>query len=297
VKMLPIIQPAKLLLVDDIPANLLVLEAVLGGPEYTLVTAHSGQEALALLKQHPDVALILLDVQMPGMNGFDVARHIKQVPEYESIPIIFVTAVHKEDPFVKEGYKAGAIDYFCKPFDPEILKTKVGIYAAFRQRSNLLNEKLRQIKESERLLGATRKLAVILEALPVGVIVTDTKGRVSHANTEIAKILRSVGQIRDDSHGEFISWWERDGQILKNQDGPLMRALSDGHTSNNKIVSIKSPNGTSKSVFISGSPLSGPDGRIVGAVVVLQDASTHLKVEAEIERSVVQMVSPLFQST
>jgi CheY-like chemotaxis protein len=293
----PIVMPAKLLLVDDIPANLLVLEAVLGGPDYTLVTAHSGQEALSLLKQHPDVALILLDVQMPGMNGFDVSRRIKQIPEYENIPIIFITAIHKEDPFVKEGYKAGAIDYFCKPFDPEILKMKVGIYAAFRQRSNFLNEKERQIKESEKLLGASRKLSVILEALPVGVIITDTEGRVCQTNAEILRILKSVEQIRNDSYGEFTSWWERDGQLLKQKGGPLMRALSTGCTSNNKIVSVSCMNGTSKSVFISGSPLSGPDRRNVGAVLVVQDASAHLKVEAEIEKSIVQMVAPLFQGS
>ncbi len=293
----PLVPPAKLLLVDDIPANLLALEAVLGGPEYTLITAHSGQEALSLLQQHPDVALILLDVQMPGMNGFDVARRIKQSPGDENIPIIFITAIHKEDPFVKQGYKAGAVDYFSKPFDPEILKVKVGIYSAFRQRSNLLNEKERQLRESEKLLGASRKLSVILEALPVGVIVADTEGRVSHTNEEVLRILKSVEQIKDDSYAEFISWWKQDGQLLKDPAGPLMRALSEGDASHNKVIGIRCLDGTRKSIFVSGSPLSGLDQRIVGAVLVLQDASAHVEIEAEIEKSIIQMVSPLFQGS
>jgi CheY-like chemotaxis protein len=288
----PLVQPAKLLLVDDLPSNLLVLEAVLGGPDYVLIKATSGPEALSLLKQNPDVALILLDVQMPDMNGFDVSRRIKQMPEFANIPIIFITAIHKEDPFVKEGYKAGAIDYFSKPFDPEILKMKVSIYAAFRQRSNLLNEKERQIKETEKLLNVSRKLSAALEMLPVGVIVADMEGRVCQTNAEVLRILKSVEQIKNDSYGEFISWWESGGQLLKAKDGPLMRALSEGYASHNKIITIKCLDGTAKSVFISGSPLTDLEKRIIGAVLVIQDASAHIEIESEIEESIVQMLSP-----
>src|SRR5580658_8346487 len=151
-----IIRPAKLLLVDDKPANLLALEAVLESNAYKLIFAHSGAEALALLKQNKDTALILLDVQMPEMDGFEVARQIKASPEYHDIPIILITAVFTDNPFATKGYQAGAVDYFSKPFDPEILKLKVGIYSSFRQKAEMLKEKERQIAESEELLRTGR---------------------------------------------------------------------------------------------------------------------------------------------
>src|SRR5690349_17195729 len=109
-----------LLLVDDHPSNLIVLEAVLSDPSYDLVKAHSGQEALDLVNER-DFALILLDVQMPGMDGFETARQIKKLERGKDVPLIFLTAIFKEDPFVRRGYEMGAIDYFGKPFDPEVL--------------------------------------------------------------------------------------------------------------------------------------------------------------------------------
>src|SRR4051812_46592216 len=115
----------KVLAVDDKPANLLALEAVLDDALYTLLQATSGPDALTILRDHPDIALILLDVQMPGMDGFEVARRIKKMAGYEEIPVIFITAICTEDPFVREGYQAGAVDYFSKPFDPDVLRRKV----------------------------------------------------------------------------------------------------------------------------------------------------------------------------
>ena len=121
------LQKTTLLLVDDQRSNLIALEAVLSGPEYNLILAQSGMEAIELVKRH-DIALILLDIQMPGLDGFETARRIKAMESGRDIPIIFITAVYKEDPFIKKGYEAGAIDYFSKPFDPELLKLKVSLY-------------------------------------------------------------------------------------------------------------------------------------------------------------------------
>ncbi len=284
-------QPTKLLLIDDQPANLLVLEAVLGEVDYILIKARSGSEALSLLKVHPDVALILLDVQMPDMDGFEVARRIKANPEFRDIPIIFITAVHRDDPFVTKGYKAGAVDYFSKPFDPEILRLKVEVYASFRRRTQFLNERERQIRESEELLRAGRKLPALLESLSVGVIIADTGGRVLQTNEEVLRILKSVDQTRTDSYGEFLSWWEKDGRFLKNKDGPLMRALSAGHSTHNQIIEIKCLDGTPKSVFTSASALRGPDQKIVGAVAVIEDVTAQKEIEADIEKRIISLVS------
>ena len=281
----------KLLLVDDKPANLLALEAVLGERDYILVRANSGREALTQLQAHRDVALVLLDVQMPGMDGLEAARRIKEVPEFQDIPIIFITAICTEDPFVRKGYEAGGVDYFSKPFDPEILRMKVGIYAAFRQKSILLKEKERQLKESEELLRVGRKLSAILESLSVGVIIADVEGRICQTNEEVAKIFKSAEPTRNDAYGAFLGWWDRDGRLLKDRDGPLMRALTHGQTSHNEIIQITCLDHTVKSVFTSASPLRGLDGHIVGAVVVLQDVTAHREIEQDIEKRIVHLVS------
>ena len=112
---------ANILVVDDKPANLLAMEAVLGS-EHNLVLAGSGEEALALLRARRDIDLILLDVQMPGLDGFETALQVRAVEHCREVPIIFVTAVYTEDPFIRRGYEVGGIDYFSKPFDPEVLR-------------------------------------------------------------------------------------------------------------------------------------------------------------------------------
>lgn len=116
--------PPKILLVDDRPANLLALEAVLEGLGCELVKATSGEEALKELLKH-DFALVLLDVHMPGMDGYTTAAQILARPKTRNLPIVFVTAVYKDDDSVQKGYALGAADYVLKPFVPEIFRAKV----------------------------------------------------------------------------------------------------------------------------------------------------------------------------
>src|SRR4051812_30277906 len=115
----PVMGKARILVVDDRRANLIALEAVLGA-DYEMLFAESGEEALAVMRSRQDVDLILMDVQMPDMDGFETAERIKQMDQVREIPIIFVTAIYTEDPFIRKGYQVGGIDYFSKPFDPEI---------------------------------------------------------------------------------------------------------------------------------------------------------------------------------
>jgi CheY-like chemotaxis protein len=115
-----------ILLVDDLPENLLALEAALDGCGYTLLRATSGEETLRLVMKH-DVDLILLDVQMPGMDGFETAQLIHGKKGFRNIPIIFLTAISKEPQYVRQGYEVGAENYLFKPIDPEDLQRKVHI--------------------------------------------------------------------------------------------------------------------------------------------------------------------------
>ena len=119
--------PANILLVDDDPRNLLALEAVLGGAGWNLVRAGSGEEALKRLLQQ-EFAVIVLDVQMPGMDGFETAALIRDREKLRGTPIIFLTAANRSEMFVAKGYAVGAVDYMLKPFNPEILRSKVAVF-------------------------------------------------------------------------------------------------------------------------------------------------------------------------
>ncbi len=282
----------KVLAVDDKPANLLALEAVLDDAFYILLQAESGTAALTLLGDNPDVALILLDVQMPGMDGFEVARRVKKMVGYEEIPVIFITAICTEDPFVRQGYEVGALDYFSKPFDPDVLRRKVRVYANSHHKSNLLREKERQLRETEELLAATRKQSTLLETLDVGVLVSDAEGRICQANEKVLRILKSVDQAKNDSYGEFLAWWDGSGQLLKTPEGPLLRALRKGEASHDEVIEIRCFDDSQKSISMSASPLRDRRGDIAGAVVVIRDITAHRKTDGEIAKRIVHLMSP-----
>jgi signal transduction histidine kinase len=149
---------ASILLVDDHPANLLTLEAVLEPLGYDLVRAQSGEEALrCLLRQ--DFALILMDVRMPDMDGFQTVALIKERPKMMDVPIIFVSASAREAQDISRGYQYGAVDYLTKPFDPDLLRAKVSVLVALHlqaeriavQREQLMERRLElQVQQAHR---------------------------------------------------------------------------------------------------------------------------------------------------
>ncbi len=133
------IAPINVLLVDDRPENLLSLENLLKSPELTLVKATSGNESLGLMLRH-DFALVLLDVQMPEMDGFEVAKLMRSSAKTRHIPIIFITAINKEPRHVFKGYKAGAVDYIFKPLNPEILRSKVNVFIELYKKQKIVEQ-------------------------------------------------------------------------------------------------------------------------------------------------------------
>src|SRR5438309_8697245 len=143
---------AKILLVDDREENLLALEAILGGLGHDLLRATSGQQALKHLLVE-DVSLILLDVQMPEMDGYDTAAHIKSRPRTQDIPIIFLTAIDREAHQAYRGYAAGAVDFLAKPFDPWVLRAKVEVFVKLQQEREELVERARDLQRRLESLG------------------------------------------------------------------------------------------------------------------------------------------------
>jgi PAS domain S-box-containing protein len=138
-----------ILLVDDKPENLLALEAVLQSPDYRLIKASSGSQALAYLLEH-DCAIILLDVQMPELDGFETASLIKASQRARDIPIIFLTAINTDEWFVNKGYMAGAVDYLSKPFNPDILRSKVAVFAALHRSKKEVQKQAELLRAKER---------------------------------------------------------------------------------------------------------------------------------------------------
>ena len=132
---------ANILLVDDRPENLIALEAILERPDYRVVTAKSGEEALAIALRER-FAVALLDIAMPGMNGLEVAIHLKELERSRDIPIIFVTAFGDDPEEVHRAYSAGAADYLVKPLDAEIVRKKVAVFVDLSRRQ-WQNERLR----------------------------------------------------------------------------------------------------------------------------------------------------------
>ncbi len=159
---------AKILLVDDRPENLLALEAVLSSLDQVLVRAPSGEEALrALLKD--DFALILLDAQMPGMDGFETAARIKGRSRTKDVPIIFLTAVDTDQRDAYRGYAAGGADYIAKPFDPWVLRAKVQVFvdlwAAGRRLATQADFLRRQVSDPQGAVDVLGELDIRLAAV------------------------------------------------------------------------------------------------------------------------------------
>jgi CheY-like chemotaxis protein len=150
--------PVKILLVDDIPANLLSLEAVLDNPGLSLTRANSGQEALNHLTQG-DFAVVLMDVRMPVMDGIETAASIRKTDPDGNMPIIFLTAAQNNDIDKARAYAVGAIDYLLKPYVPSELRTKVAILSdLFREKKELvvhidyLNNRVRELEKRNSML-------------------------------------------------------------------------------------------------------------------------------------------------
>ena len=198
-------QKARILLVDDRAENLIALEAILSSLNQQLVPVRSGEAALKALLTD-EFAVILLDVVMPGMDGFETAAHIKRRARTHDVPIIFLTAAGAEPDHAFRGYAAGAVDYIAKPFDPWVLRAKVAVFVDLYMKNRQLREQadlLRRqagvaaeegsgavLSELSRRLSAVEVTSATLASLPV--VKTD-----SALADGIAQLDRSVARLRD----------------------------------------------------------------------------------------------------
>ncbi|QGZ39120.1 phospho-acceptor domain-containing protein [Pseudoduganella flava] len=139
--------PINILVVDDIPQNLTAIEALLARPGLALLKASSGAQALELLLVH-EVALALVDVQMPEMDGFELAELMRGSERTRAIPLIFLTAAARETSYSFRGYEAGAVDFLYKPLDPQVLVSKVNVFVELYQQKKQLSQQLEELRRA-----------------------------------------------------------------------------------------------------------------------------------------------------
>ena len=196
----PPAEPVEILIVDDRAANRLALEAILERLGQKLVRAHSGDEALRLLLTH-DFAVILLDVQMPGIDGFETARLIKSRERTRYIPIIFLTAISKDEEYVFEGYSVGAVDYMTKPFKPDILRSKVSVFVDLYQKQRQLAAQAELLRRSEKrdlelrhmreIYESEARFSEIVGSAMDAIIVFNASGTVTMFNASAERMFRT----------------------------------------------------------------------------------------------------------
>ncbi|WP_134087716.1 ATP-binding protein [Olivibacter sp. XZL3] len=218
-----------ILLVDDKPENLLALEAILEAPNRTFIQATSGNEALKYALKRDDIGLIILDVQMPGMDGFEVASFLQSDPSTRHISIIFVTAINKEEHYVMRGYEDGAVDYLSKPLDVKLTQAKVNVFERmyFYQKSLQL-----AIEEKKEINGQLERFMYV--------VAHDLK-------SPLAGIISIFGMMKyalEDNDQEALRSYRSLGEASANRLNQMISSIlnyskSANYSEKNELVSVK----------------------------------------------------------
>ncbi|MCK5580170.1 MAG: response regulator [Candidatus Omnitrophica bacterium] len=188
-----------ILIVDDIAENLDLLESIIEDTGVDIVRATSGEEAIQKTLEH-DFALILLDVIMPGLDGFEAAKIIRQNKQTETIPIIFVTAKSFGQNFIFKGYASGAVDYLCKPLEPEIIRSKAKVFIQLYTQKEELNHRMIEYRElSEDIKETLEDLQQFKEAaIDRENIMIELKKEINELNKELGRAVPHDLSFLDD---------------------------------------------------------------------------------------------------
>ena len=220
-------QKQKVLIVDDSQTNLALLDHMLGEEGCEIVQAKSGLEALELVRNN-DFALILLDIQMPDMNGYDTALRIKELDRGRHVPVIFITAIFQDEENVRQGYETGAVDYLFRPVDVQTLKCKVQAFLKINEQKVLLEREVEQRRKSELALRmAEEKYRSIFERAVEGIFQSTLEGRLLEVNPAMVKLfgydsaeemvalenMRDTLMPDDEERQRYLEILKRDGIV------------------------------------------------------------------------------------
>ena len=294
--------PVDILIVDDRNENLLALEAILEPLGEHLVRASSGEDALRCLLER-DIAVILLDVQMPGMNGFETAQMIKSRERSKYIPIIFLTAISKEESYVYQGYSVGAVDYIFKPFQPEILRSKVGVFVDLYLQQRRIAEQEQRLRASERqelelrhmreLLQSEARFREIVDTAMDAIVVFDDTGQVSMINRAAERMF---GASVSEAAGAPVERFFPDGvsadivsRICAIGDRQRDEAAQGKAVNQPQSLTARRQNGETFPIEASVSCLEGATGRTY--TLIARDISERVRHEEVLRRQAASLAA------
>jgi signal transduction histidine kinase/response regulator RpfG family c-di-GMP phosphodiesterase len=284
--------PVNILLVDDQPAKLLSYEAVLAELGETLISASSPRQAFEQLLR-TDVAVVLMDVQMPELDGFELARMIHEHPRFEKTAIIFVSAIHLTDLDRLKGYAAGAVDYLSVPLVPEVLRAKVRIfvdlYRKTRQLESMNEELERRVQERTAELEASTRRLQSSEKRRSLALATGSMGSWDW-NTLTGELIWDAGQYRifGVEEGKFLPSWESVGKHIFDADRAIFLAAIDEMITKGKNLHaefrIVRPDGQIRWCLTSGVTTNDPQSQHVHLSGVTYDITDRKLTQQALER-------------
>lgn len=272
-------EQVNILIVDDHPENLLALEAILDSLKANLVRANSGEQALRCLLNQ-DFAVILLDVQMPGMDGFETATLIRQREKSRHTPIIFLTAFSKSDDLKTKGYATGAVDYLLKPIQPEILISKVAVFIDLFRKTAKIERQAAQLKlANAELRESEQRFRCLSASSPIGIFLTDVAGNCTYTNPRCQTIcgLALEGNLQENLLA-IVHLEDRD-RVATN----WLTCLEDKCECANEFrLQIPQHTGTcDRWVNLRSSPMLSEQGKIIGYVGTVEDITQRKQAEEQ----------------
>src|SRR5438132_4240417 len=282
-----------ILMVDDQPAKLLSYEVILSELGENLIKATSGREALEYLLK-TDVAVVLMDVSMPELNGFELADMIRQHPRFQKTAIIFISAVHLTDLDRLKGYERGAVDYISVPVIPELLRAKVSVFAELHRKARQLETLNRQLEErvlqrtaeirelNSELQQRVAELETIMQVLPMGVAVAhDPECRFITGNAALSDLMgmKQGDNLLKSGDGELPYDIYQNGQKLQPGEFPVQRAAANRELVGTVELEVRRRDGQMSHVLASANPLFDDSGQIRGAVGVFFDVTERKSLE------------------
>lgn len=218
---------AKLLIVDDLPENLQALSKIIEQNDRIIYSAQSGDDALALLLEH-EFALAILDVMMPGMNGFELAELMRSTEKTRHIPIVFVSAGGRELNFAFKGYEAGAVDFLHKPLDIAAVKSKVNVFVSLYQQRNEVKRQVAILEENRRILAATKaelEVAVKMRDDFMSLVAHELRTPLNtlYVETQLRQLQLERGDQQAFSPDNLRAMIDRDGHQIRS----MIRLISD----------------------------------------------------------------------
>ncbi|MDQ8036789.1 MAG: response regulator [Pedobacter sp.] len=269
----PAAEKPRILLVDDQQSNLLALEVLLDEFDATLVRANSGNEALKMVLNQK-IALVLLDIQMPDMDGYEVAELMQKNSRSQGIPVLFVTAINQSHEHVLKAYESGAVDILVKPLEPAILKRKVKVFLDLYRKNRELELSNNNFEASMRKLERLKQHAdLLLESLGDAILRLDAEGRIQYANPAAAALLDDDQPLVGSLLSEHLV-----GDAEEDLVGEMLAHCLAGERSQ-FIAAVRRVDEVYAAEFTA-SPMTTESGENEGVSIVFKDISRRHKVSA-----------------